>query len=146
MKVSTQSWHYRLADSISDNLTPSKSLCVYFWQVVWGFIFRFILFPGFIAVVGAVGICGIPAAIGKLTMDLFEFIPKGSNWIVFFWTLGAGYVILLVIFLLMGVFVYWKEIVQPRRSKVVKEDNLFVAYVKAKKRKICPIIEFTGDD
>lgn len=146
MKVSTQSWHYRLADSISDQISPSKNLCVYFWQVIWGFILWFILLPIFVTLVGGLILFGIPSVIGKFTMDLFEFIPKGSDWIVFFWSLGVGYLALLIMFLLMGVFVYYKEIVKPSRTKIVKEDNLFVAYVKAKKRKICPIIEFTGDD
>ncbi len=146
MKVSTQSWHYRLADSISDSINPSKSLCVYFWQVIWGFVLWFILVPIFVVIVGSLLILGIPGIIGKLTMDFFDFLPEGSELVLGLWYIGVGYLAFLIMFLLMGVFVYWKEIVQPRKAKVVKEDNLFVAYVKAKKRKICPIIEFTGDD
>lgn len=146
MKVSTESWHYRLADSISDSKNPSKSLCIYFWQVVWGFILWFIILPVFVILVGSVVLLGIPGIIGKLTMDLFDFLPKMSELALGFWYIGVGYLVFLVMFLLMGAFVYWKEVVKPRKTKVVKEENLFFAYVKAKKRKICPIIEFTGDD
>ncbi len=39
MKISKDSWHYKLISLASDKYSPhSRSLCTYFWQVVWSIL------------------------------------------------------------------------------------------------------------
>ncbi len=144
MEISRKSWHYKRANSF--NFVPSKSLCLYFWQVVWGVVFWWILLPVSV-VIFTVALFGcLPLAVGTFLIDVFGYVETGPKWVKALWGFGAGYLFFLTFFTLMGAFAYYRKVKSRKDSTTKKEDNLFIAYIKAKKRKICPLIEFTYED
>lgn len=141
MKISVNSWHYRTANKFDWQV--SNSLCVYFWQVVWGMIFWWIVIPVILTIVGLTVFLFFPFCVGKLILDLFDYTITGGSWVLSFKFIGVGYLVLSILFALLAghtCFVELRRRSQAQKSK--KEDSLFVAYIKAKKRKICPIIDF----
>lgn len=145
MKINRNSWHYKRADSFT--YIPSKSLCLYFWQVVWGIVFWWVITP-VLAVVVAVLVFGcLPLAVGTFLLDLIDYIKTGSKWLDAIRATGLGYLFFLTFFALLAGFAYYRKVRSRQKLKFKKEENLFVSYIKAKKQKICPIIEFTnGED
>lgn len=147
MKIDRNSWHYKLIDAIFKN-GPSKSLCWYFWQipislVAWTFI---------LSVMAMILSCGIAI----LT------VPIWTN----FWPLAdMG---LVIIFGGCSVLLWHNVIFQPLKSalydapwnktlftwppeakeKPVKDykPNLIWEFIKAKKQKVCPTLEFYYGD
>lgn len=141
MKVSTNSWLYRQADRF--NWQVSNSLCLYFWQVVWAVIFFWIILP-ILGTGAAAFIFGVlPVAFGSGLQFLFQLELGNTEIQKYLWNLGMGYVAIIIIFSFTSAYWYWKECI--RKEKPKKEDNLVVAYLKAKKRKVCPLIEFTEE-
>lgn len=128
MKVSESSWHYKLVDYF--NWEHSESLCFYFWQVVAGclctigifvvflmLMFILISFPGVI----------VASKLFNSTEVLYYITWVGLS--VLFWTsfvlIGVGF----------GKFIEYKRNKKP-------STNILFQYIKAKKSKICPVIEF----
>lgn len=150
MKVNMNSWHYRLIENFLDG-SPSNSLCVYFWQVVlrlvvggamglamWGFFGG--LASAFIVKFGWIDPATTPVWIKLLAAGLGAFL-----------VLAVFLVVLLIIgFTIYGVVAAFKTLrtmfEQWDEKRPEKDDNLIVAFVKAKKRKVCPMIEFTLED
>jgi len=142
MKVDVNSWHYRMVCRM--NMTPSKSLCVYFWQAVWCTFMLCLVFPAILLfmLVGAVAFAPIP--LGDFILWVFGAGVNIDGLNSYLLRLGVGYAAIILMFVFWILCAYWEE----RRIKIVekKEDGIFVSYVKAKKSKICPIIEFTDGD
>lgn len=142
MKVNVNSWHFRTVCRM--NFTPSRSLCVYFWQVVWSTFMLYLVFPAILLIILIGGIAAMPIPVGDFILWIFDAGVSLEGLNSYLLRLGVGYAgIILVVVFWIG-YAYLKE----RRVKVVekKEDGIFVSYVKAKKSKICPIIEFTDGD
>jgi len=132
MKISINSWHYRYIGRHWD-LNPNN-LCSYFWKTVFsivawalGFVF------GSIVAVGAAIILAYPI------------------WQFFFGINDAG--IILSTCAWLGVWFatqYHYRQYLLRTGKVVedytvREPGLTRQYLAAKKRKVCPLIEYTYD-
>lgn len=141
MKISTNSFFYRQADKFTWEI--SSSLCVYFWQVVWAVLFWWVITPVLAVLLTALLLLGMPFAAGKLILPIFGYVETGTKLSEYLWHLGAGYTFFLVFVGLMAAWTYYQEVKPNQGEKPKKEENLFIAYVKAKKRKICPLIEFT---
>lgn len=136
MKININSWHYKFIDKM--NWDHSKSLCIYFWQVVGASFFLYILLPTIVILCVAFLFllvpCGFSLFLQIITDWQFGTTPL-SNYL---WSLASGY---LVIITSVIVYFVYKKLIKGNLPK--STDNLLVSYIKAKKRRICPMIEFT---
>lgn len=120
MEISEDSWHYKVYEfGFAGHGWPPRrtNLCSYFWRVVWGFTLGTLMAIAAALVLGLVG-----AALYK-----FTFITLT--------TLG-------VIAVLIGIGVAYDR--RPYKEKVKVEPGLLRLYLRAKKEKVCPLIEFEG--
>lgn len=130
MKINTKSWHYRFLKSLDTSIP--NSLCPYFWKVVFTIAWitgSILLLTAFFTSIGA---------------RIFEGIGFALDNMVLYWSLAAvvGTVtatsaIVLVVAVIFG-FVWAKENFKPP----YKEEPLIITFVKNKKSKICPHLEF----
>lgn len=122
MIVNNNSWHVRLVRWA--DWTPSKSLCIYFWQVVLSMLLTACL--SFIALF-FIAICLFIAA-SPVTALIWDGIQPISWFGALFWVIGLS-----------------KELHRlrcARKPTKKKPDSVLVSYVKAKKGKVCPTITF----
>ena len=141
--ISRSSWHYRMTDwvwGIFDK-DPGQSLCVYFWQALLApVIFLGLAVLCIMAVVcmslwifyfSGAALCDFLVLIHVLPKS-FDMVPNTFNWLH----------VLVSVLIHGSIFghIFYKH-TRPEKDKP-KEDNFVVAFVKAKKRKICPIIEY----
>lgn len=123
MKISTDSWHYKLIDTISVNF-PSENLCNYFWQLIFALIVSTIL----------------------ITVICFVTLLMLSPVLQFFIELNPVYIIIggvVDITLLSGTLI---ESIRERRKYSNKKPSICIEYIKAKKHKYCPKIEFVEEE
>lgn len=130
MKINTKSWHYRFLNSLDTNIP--KSLCPYFWKVV----FTVALLAGSILL--------FMALLATMGVTIFEGIGFTLDNMVLYWSLAAVVgtatatsAIVLVVTVIFG-FVWAKENIKAP----YKEEPLIITFIKAKKSKICPHLEF----
>lgn len=130
MKISTKSWHYRFLNSLNTNIP--KSLCPYFWKVVFTIAW----------ITGSILL--LIAFFTSIGVRIFEGIGFAVDNIVLYWSLAAVVgtatvtsAIALVVAVIFG-FVWAKENFKPP----YKEEPLIITFVKNKKSKICPRLEF----
>ncbi|UOX40353.1 hypothetical protein OBDJBBDK_00029 [Aeromonas phage AhFM11] len=130
MKINTKSWHYRFLRNLDTNIPTS--LCPYFWKVVFLLlmcIFGLSMFTAFMWVIGD----KLLTAYGVIFDGWF------TRAVVPFAT-GFGFCAL-AIASVAGIVVgyYWtKENFKPP----YKEEPLIISFIKAKKAKFCPHLEF----
>lgn len=141
ISISRKSWHYRMTAWCWDHLgkEPSKSLCGYFWQmlfapvVVLGFygilLFVALIFISFAFYISGAFICDFLHWINVLPAS-FDVIPGQFNW-------RHSLVSVLFNASLISFFAY-----KHFKKESGSGDNVVFAFIKAKKRKICPLIEF----
>lgn len=134
MKISEQSWHYRLLNFC--NYTPQRSLCLYFWQVVWSVLTTTV----------AVCIMTILAALFlyMMAMPVLAFLGVVTP---------GGYIcVILWVVVLAGIFEdqiknkYRDWQFREKKERKESEPNILSEWIKAKKNKVCPTIEFTRGD
>lgn len=145
MIISKNSWHYKIITEkfcfLQPILYPSNNLCLYFWSV----IFRFIQ-----------GISTYLVLASPIVSLIVVFLMDSQNVPLFvgLWAF-TGFIVsgitLVFALVFIGVIVvdYSNKLIKkhsPKTSKKEKKPNLFIAYIKAKKQKICPIIEFKDDE
>lgn len=130
LTVSTSSWHYKLVSTFG---CAKQNLCGYFWQVV-GLILIFIL-----AVVALGLVFFLPGVL--LSPKYFNLI-SGSFWSVALWSL----VVWVVLFgILLSYFLVSDFLSRSKNSTVQKTlsaGGVAANWVKAKKSKVCPMLEF----
>lgn len=147
MKVSTSSWHYRL--NVSQNgwvKTQAKnSLCAYFWYTVFS-LFKLVRGPLTIYfMLGLIGFC------------LFSETPLEPSPRVGLIAYPIGTIVAVI---LPGVFLFYLfkgaswigKKLRPRLRKLLpskhkklavkKQKGLVASYLEARKKRICPLIEF----
>ncbi len=121
MIIKRTSWHYRLLHWTWGERHPS-SICLYFWAVFWS-----------IALIAAlVSIAAFFAVI--LTSPLWQFwwTPWNDRLVV------AGSVIDIIVLSSIGIHFFKKM----KSGSPAKEPTLVGAWIRAKKDKVCPLIEF----
>lgn len=158
MKLSKDSWHVKLnkeygIDRVKWNIhygTPT-SLCDYFWSTVMVICLLTLLCTAFTLGVGAV-------LYGILCLSGLLFSPATGIWFDFIvYDMGIGLLIISFVYgvvqFIIGLFnkeVRWfpkyitKYFKTPENTKVLNENkkpNLFIEWVKAKKAKVCPLVE-----
>ena len=143
MDINKKSWHYQFVDSVFKNV--SRSLCVYFWQVVWSIIVNTT------AAILSIGVflCMSGMGLFLLSAPFFSTDPLTSILSFVLW----AYLLFNMQGLLTDMLtrsnpdsVFLKEIKlfnKPEKSLTKdKEPNIIIEYVKAKKEKICPNLNF----
>jgi len=131
MDISTKSWHYKIV-KMSDN-TP-LSLCTYFWTFIrnLGILLLVLLVVGFF-------VFSFFNTIIVFFLYGIEFIPDSSK-------VAFGMVCIIAFcFLCAFLFIRTKESEWYQKRKmenIQKPPNILFSYLKAKKRKICPMINY----
>lgn len=157
MKVSKNSWHYKLATScntvVAYRLTCEYpvSLCQYFWSVVGGTCLWTVM-----------GLIGLLCAWGLLTPFATFFVAiTGDDYGIGFLKMSAevGSIILPILWMVIPMMVgcgmwregdielcpKWMKINIRPRVKKDKQPSLIVEWVKAKKAKVCPLVEVSDE-
>lgn len=136
MNIKENSWHYFI---IKLFFKPSKSFCMYFWQVI---IAIFLLFFFSLAVYTFSYLFGIHILDIQLGYILIYSMSKpilypliGLISIALF-TIGAIITVLLIVAIFIGISNIWKN----------KGPNIFFEYWKAKINRVCPQITFIKKD
>lgn len=146
MIINENSWHVKLHDRFYASYSRPRSLCAYFWKMVW------VCFM--CSVLSGSTIFGLTVAGAGILEQFFVLsTPVG---------LSLGFILgLIIIALILAVafgLVYglmnlwarydlrkeekeWERIKAKREGKEIKE-NVFIQYIKARKSKMCPVIHF----
>lgn len=118
MKIKRSSWHYKVSKFWEVFERDNDNLCRYFWRIVGKlFVLCFVCFA--------------------LVLCLYGYFTDPqivSNTIMLLFVISSFIIPILAIWYLR------KKVGKPIGA--FKEDNIFIEYVKAKKRKICPLIEY----
>lgn len=121
MKVNRNSWHYRFLSFAREDPMP-KNLCSYFWNIV----FRIVLIP-----------CISFFALGLAFLMAMPFL-----W-TFFEDGGAiGIAIIGAIIDIMILAAIWVDERKKNRLYIYKPPGPLKQYLKARKEKVCPLIEY----
>lgn len=150
LRVSTDAWHYRLYTFIWDDDIAPKNLCHYFWHLLLGvLLLPFVLLGRFVnwigagkwlshVVIGGVGIYG-------MVMMVFAVMDNWWNLLLIPAAVASVLVFIIGVTTVIWVIIKWRR----KKSRVVSADStsaLVKEYVKAKKRRVCPLIEVVGPE
>jgi len=135
MKISTQSWHYRLLFHF--DMDRPQNLCSYFWKVVGAICFGLFLFAMAI-------LCALCALTPVYTASLWTItgLFPSSDWILApFLVIGSS---VYFIFGLLVSYQYMKAAIAKidQKEKKHHKPNILVEYAKAVKNRVCPLIEY----
>lgn len=156
MKVNKNSWHYKLMDSWDYSVINrldcgfNVTLCQYFWNVVGAILqsIGFVILCGVVVAMGLVVLFGTVIAPINFFLTGFFGVPElGPN--------GVSFVCLVLFWvalpIIAGVEEYmrgnikgipdWMRSTSKEIVKKEKKPNLAWEYIKAKKAKICPLIQ-----
>lgn len=146
MIINENSWHVKLHDRFYAHYSRPRSLCAYFWKIVW------VCFV--CSVIAGSMISGLTVAGAAIIEHLFVLSPLANY--------GLGFILgLIIVALIIAVaigIVYgtmhfwawydlrkeekeWERIKAKREGKEIKE-NIVIQYIKARKSKMCPVIHF----
>lgn len=135
MEISKNSWHYKLVEYIGESFESGRyfmptTLCSYFWTLV--------LFTP-LKILTTLGI--LIAVIFFMTMPIWSIV--GMVYLddeIFTGTATVSWILVSVVVLanLIEYFRYNSDF----KFKIIE---IVVEYIKAKKRKVCPFIEYTDE-
>jgi hypothetical protein len=146
MNISKNTWHFGVvADDFffMEGWYPSRSLCLYFWQVVMRLFFGMGL--------GLLAASPLATAIVSLTGTFDTASPLVKLYASFGVIVSIFYGLILVCSIsylsVQGVkWVYNKlprKYKEPKEHSNPKEPSIIIEYIKAKKAKVCPMLNFT---
>lgn len=141
-------WIYKYNDWIDDKpfsfagVNSSKSLCPYFWKTLYNLLVPFMWIGSWYITLGLLGVAAF-----------HQYFPQGINDFLMI-TLGAitGTVaLILILVLIVSCMLFFTSIKNRISNKGIdnfknKPDNIVIAWVKAKKEKICPMIEWEDEE
>ena len=160
MKISKNSWHYKLLDFFKFDviydlrLGINVSLCRYFWNVVVGLMAVggcVVLGSAAVFLIGALTFLAVIAPISYLTQSYFGFgwdyaSTHGVSMIWIMWVVLPLAVGITGAFKgELKVFPSWMKVNNKPRIKKAKKPNIFMEYLKAKKAKVCPLVEVSDE-
>jgi hypothetical protein len=157
MIISKNSWHYKLNEqwgsrSIRDKLAYDESLsfCEYFSSTIATTIGVVIAWSIFMAVLAPFVL--MFSSFTGIWWDIPKYYEIGMGLLLMTIIIAPIAGILTTLFGPMKVFPKWLPVdkwvgiaVNKTIPVVPKKVNIFVEYVKAKKSKVCPMIEFKGE-
>jgi len=123
MQVSSRSWHIRLVRLLDEHYQP-KNLCKHFWAVLLMMAvlpLLGVLIVGIALILGAILILHFPI---YGTGAIQKFLNEDST--IRPWWLRAG---------------KKSKTTKEPKPKKHHEPNIFIEWVKAKKNRVCPLIE-----
>ena len=136
IEINTKSWHYRLI-AWQNGKVVNRGLCAYVRKVITSMIWLLI---------GVVGVTGIAIAVGYILV-----VSPVMIWLMKFGVIQAyedvvvpgliGHGIWLFIVVSATISVYSRKL-KIRNKDKQKQQSVFIEYIKAKKKKVCPSIEF----
>jgi len=133
MNISKESWHYRLLKGIDLLKSPiygAESLCPYFWKVV----FAAVVLPVIALAVAWIG-----------TMPLWWWLlPDMPLGLVIFIGLSEIAALLFILKTLVELR-HMDEVTAGTREAPEVKESLLKAWLKAKHRQVCPLIDFVGE-
>lgn len=159
LNIKKSSWHYRMVDAVwADffNKNISNSLCGYFWQVVFAPIVTIVMAAVILAVIAILG-SGVFYVVGAVIGNLlahFGLLPssflleKGVfKWEHVYASIGID-ILIAAFFYSRYKYRQYKERKRAERSLSDEPEkvNLVVEFVKAKKRKVCPVLNFVDEE
>lgn len=138
------------------NKNISNSLCGYFWQVVFAPIVT-IGMIGVVLAVAGIFLAGALYIVGDVVGGIlaqFGILPASflSEKGVFKWEHVYASIVFDLIFagILFGRYKYYKYKERKRFERSTSTEpvkvNLVVEFIKAKKRKVCPVLNFVDKD
>lgn len=128
MKIQKSSLHYRLLGFF--DMSAPDNLCAYFWAVVFTAARGAIIF--FMAIPAVICLLLSP----WIALILYFFIgPSFGSGIFFVGVLGG------VAYACLGI-IGLCYVIRKTYGLVVPQDSVVVEYIKAKHRKICPLLDF----
>lgn len=125
MKISTESWHYKFLDAMLTDKPIPDSICPYVRAVVGNIL---------MIVASVLTLIFLLTVIGLASKLVFGFNLTDNSYLeaLYFFLIGLGFATLAG-FLFAGGFVLKNK---------HKQTGLVFEYIKAKKEKICPKIDF----
>lgn len=130
MQVSRKSWHYRFNAYVSFCTESETNLCGYFWFTV-GNLLKSIITVGILLGVIFGPVDGIGnALVGDWGLHYSLILLVG--------VLGLCVTVCISVGLIIGIF----KSIDYLKTPSVKKPGLVGSFVKAKKDKMCPMIEF----
>lgn len=157
MKVSKNSWHYKLATSVNTDVSfhlkhdYPVSLCQYFWSVVGAGVGWFIMgwFALFLSWAFLTPLATFFVA--------FAGTDLGSNFLSV--SADIGWVVIPVFWMAVPILIgagewqngrikfapKWMKLNITRSPKKENKPSLIVEWVKAKKAKVCPLVEVSDE-
>lgn len=145
MKISRSAWHVRLSQKVFPGYQP-KDLCSHFWIVVAGVVIALftVLF-----VVSALGLGVLALVILWIDSRVFQYLL--AHWqevlLISGVAVGTG-IVMLVSYIAVSASSRWlierfhvNKMPHDTPPKEPKQPGLLCSWIKAKKRKICPMIE-----
>lgn len=143
MKISRNSWHYRLNDWIRDwkfahNVASgSFTTCTYFWTTV---------FSLFAALIYATTAAGITAFFGSMAVGIVWLIGmvlgvtgNPPEWFTFMGCIGTVAMFITLNITLVRLSYFW-WVSRPERDKP-KEPSLVKSFLQDRKDRVCTIVE-----
>ena len=127
MKIKRTSWHYKISTFWADSGREEKwddNLCRYFWGVV-GVLFVSFLYLCFFGI--------LIRAVGFIIHDYFT-----SPFFISI-TIMIAFILSSMIFPILAIYYLREKIGKPLE---IPKANLLFEYLKAKKEKVCPLIEY----
>lgn len=117
MKIKRSSWHYKISNLGTDFERSDDNLCCYFWRLVGKLIFL---------LAATIIFCAFSYA-------YFTDICLISNTIFLFFLLSV------IIFPILAIYFIRKKL---GKSPEMPYGNIVTEYLTAKKRKVCPLIDY----
>lgn len=134
------SWHYKLYTKAYGNWgNMPSSICPYFWKIVWAVAFEYCIKWCLISLVVVAALTSAVVIFSVPSIGLGLFLGEGSSNTVWGLPFYHWKVILFDLCCWLGLFSFFVciTLIQQR-----KEPSVFLEWVKAKKNKICPLIQF----
>lgn len=132
MKISKKSWHYRFLKA--QRRAVPVSLCPYFWAVVFEALKMLVIGASLLVIAMFVAMVLFVTPIGYM-FDASWVTEKEIGASVTFWAA-------IIIMTTVGGTRHFYRRLRQNRPVVHKESNIVTAYIKARKEKICPMLEF----
>lgn len=128
----TARWEY------GDIYHAPKSICPYFWLLVFGLFFVGIVSIIFLVFLGAVGL-----GIYLLALAIIHNLRDALEILAII--VGSIALVGSIIFITNRMYIPWLDRRRNRMPKPRKpyRPNIFTAFIKAKKNKVCPLIDYT---
>lgn len=165
MIVSKNSWHFKLNSNWGGHDTRydlskgcSMSLCKYFWETVKsliGLLLACVCTTALIGLVGYVVLAPITLMFSSFTgiwWDIQKYYEFGLLIMLAVILVSPLVAIFATLFGPMKVFPKWFPVdkwvgmaVTKAAPTAPKKVNILVEWIKAKKSKVCPIVEFKGE-